>query len=82
MSNRSPPPRTAARQGSLPSLDPLPDDVAATTEGRAQELWIERLRHALAARSPQARDIAEEALRIWPASPELLLLAALLLWRI
>ena len=77
MSNRSPPPRTAARQDSLPSLDSLPDDVATTSGGRAQELWIERLRHALAARSPQARDIAEEALRIWPASPELLLLAAL-----
>ncbi|MGI4939714.1 MAG: SNF2-related protein, partial [Janthinobacterium lividum] len=77
MSNRSPPPRTAFRQDSPPSFDPLPNDLAAATGDQGQELSIDRLRHALAARSPQARDIAEEALRIWPASPELLLLAAL-----
>ncbi len=75
MSNRSPPPRTAARQDSPPGFDPLLNDVA--TGERRQELWIDHLRHALAAQSPQARDIAEEALRAWPANPELLLLAAL-----
>ncbi len=77
MSNRSPPPRTAARQDTLPIFDPLPNDVAAATGERGQQLWVDRLRRALGARSPEARDIAEEALRAWPASPELLLLAAL-----
>ena len=82
MSNRNPPPRDAARQDVLPNFDPLPNDVAAKAGGaeagdRGRELWIDRLRQALGARSSEARDIAEEALRAWPASPELLLLAAL-----
>ena len=44
---------------------------------QGQELWANRVRQALAERSPQAREVAEEALRAWPASQELLLLAAL-----
>ena len=38
---------------------------------------IDRLRDALAAGSPQVREVSEEALRFWPVDPELLLLAAL-----
>ncbi len=77
MSNRSPPPRDAARQDVLPGFGPSPDDVAANDGDQGQEFWVDRLRQALAEQSPQARDIAEEALRAWPASQELLLLAAL-----
>ena len=77
MSNRSPPPRNVARQDVLPGLGPSPDNVAAKTENQGQEFWADCLRQALAERSPQARDVAEEALRAWPASQELLLLAAL-----
>ncbi len=75
MNNRSAPPRDAAGQGVPPGFELTPDDTAGA--GRAQELWAGRLRQALAARSPQARDVAEEALRAFPADPELLLLAAL-----
>ena len=77
MSNRSPPPRDAARQAVLPGLGPSPNDVAVEAGDQGEELWADCLRQALAERSPQARDIAEEAVRAWPASRELLLLAAL-----
>ncbi len=77
MSNRSPPPRHAARQDVLPGFDPLSGDVAAEAGDQGQELWADRVRRALAERSPHAREVAEEALRAWPASRELLLLAAL-----
>ncbi len=77
MSNRSPPPRDTARQALLPGLGPLPDDVPAEAGDQGEGIWVGRLRQALADRSPQVRDIAEEALRAWPASRELLLLAAL-----
>jgi len=77
MSNRSPSPGNAARRAALPGLGPSPDDMAAGAGDQGQQLWIDRLRQALAERSPQARDIAEETLHAWPASPELLLLAAL-----
>jgi len=77
MSNQSPPPRDAARQAVLPGLGPSPDDMTAEAGKQGQELWVDHLRYALAERSSQARDIAEEALHAWPASPELLLLAAL-----
>ncbi len=77
MSNRSPPPGNAARRAVLPGLGPSPDEVAAGDGDQGQQLWIDRLRQALAERSSQALDIAEEALHAWPASPELLLLAAL-----
>ncbi len=77
MSNRSPSPGNAARRAVLPGLGPSPDDVAAEVGDQGQQIWIDRLRQALAERSSQALDIAEEALHAWPASPELLLLAAL-----
>ncbi len=76
MSNRSPPPGNPAKRAVLPGLGPSPDDVAAEA-GQGQQLWIDHLRQALAERSSQALDMAEEALHAWPASPELLLLAAL-----
>ncbi len=76
MSNRSPPPGNAGRRAVLPGLGPSPDDVVAKA-GEGQQLWIDHLRQALAERSSQALDMAEEALHAWPASPELLLLAAL-----
>jgi len=76
MSNRSPPPGNAGRRAVLPGPGPSPDDVVAEA-GQGQQLWIDHLRKALAERSSQALDMAEEALHAWPASPELLLLAAL-----
>jgi superfamily II DNA or RNA helicase len=39
-------------------------------------VWVDRVRAALAARSIEAPDVAEQALLIWPIDPELLLLAA------
>ena len=59
----------------VPGLAAHPERPCAETGGRAW--WIERLRDALASRSPQVREVAEEGLRFWPADPELLLLAAL-----
>src|SRR5580704_10171745 len=40
-------------------------------------VWVDRVRAALAARSPDAADIVAEALRACPGHDELLLLAAL-----
>ncbi len=77
MSNRSPPPGNADRRAVLPGLGPSLDDMAAEAGDPGQQIWIDRLRQALAERSSQALDIAEEALHAWPASPELLLLSAL-----
>ena len=59
----------------LPDIDPGPEDEF--WEGADPGLWAERLRDALAERSPEMRGIAEQALRTCPADPELLLLAAL-----
>ena len=71
MSSRSPPPRDAAKQDVLPGFGPMPDDVAAGAGDQGQELWADRVRQALAERSPHAHEVAEEALRAWPASREL-----------
>jgi hypothetical protein len=71
----SPAPRTIRRQAVLPLIDPPPDEPAAEPAGR--DVWIARVRQALAARSSQALEFVEEALRAWPIDPELLLLAAL-----
>jgi len=62
MSDRSPPPRDAARHAVLPGLGASPDDGTAEAGKQGQELWVDRLRYALAERFAQARDIAEEAL--------------------
>ncbi|MGH7070864.1 MAG: hypothetical protein ACREFO_12725, partial [Acetobacteraceae bacterium] len=43
----------------------------------ARQSWADRVRHALAARSSEARGLVEQALRACPNDPELLLLAAL-----
>ncbi len=81
MSNRSPPPRDPARQSVLPGLGSSPAKSPAgmtvAAEDRSQEVWVDRLRLALAERSAEARGIAEEALRAGLVNPELLLLAAL-----
>ncbi len=53
----------------------MPD--ATVSEPAGQEFWVGRVREALTARSSQAAEFAEEALRACPADPELLLLAAL-----
>lgn len=68
-------PHDPAAQSHLPGLDLPADPPPATPPG--PELWHNRLRDALAERSSQALDIAEEGLRAWPTDPELLLLAAL-----
>ena len=46
-------------------------------DGADPGLWFERLRDAMAERSPEARGVAEQAVRACPTDPELLLLAAL-----
>ena len=46
-------------------------------DGADPVLWAERLRDALAGRSPDTRGVAEQAVRACPTDPELLLLAAL-----
>lgn len=58
-----------------PVPDPLPDRPIA--EPASQADWTCVLRDVLAARSSDAVDLAEEALRAWPTDPEILLLAAL-----
>jgi hypothetical protein len=70
-----PPPDVPSRHARLPGLDPRSDRPAADLRGR--DLRVEHLRHALASRSSQALEIAEEGLRSWPADPEMLLFAAL-----
>ena len=75
MSNRNPSVRSPARQDLLPGIDPRPDPPAVGGGGR--DFWVDHVRAALATRSSQALDIAEEGLRAWPGDPEMLLLAAL-----
>jgi len=67
--------RGPAGQAPLPGFDTGRDDASAGAQG--QEVWASHVRDALAARSAQALDIAEESLCAFPADPELLLLAAL-----
>lgn len=68
-------PGAPGKQGGFPGLDPRAGQPAAEPPGR--DVWIGRLRDALAARSSQVLEVAEEGLRAWPADPEMLLLAAL-----
>ena len=74
MSRQSPGPREATGQSRLSVLDLPSARPDASVSGRA---FCAHLRNALAARSPEARDIAEAALRALPADPEVLLLASL-----
>ena len=67
--------RGPAGQAPLPGFDTGRDDASAAAQ--SQEVWASHVRDALAARSAQALDIAEESLCAFPADPELLLLAAL-----
>ena len=74
MSGRGAAPRGPAIEDALLGFDPRPDTLA---RDRDQAFWTAHLRAALAERFSQAPGIAAEALRAWPADPELLLLAAL-----
>ncbi len=74
LSGRSAAPRGPAIEDALLGFDPRPDTLA---RDRDQAFWTAHLRAALAERFSQAPGIAAEALRAWPADPELLLLAAL-----
>jgi superfamily II DNA or RNA helicase len=60
---------------------PSPQLETATTESADQSLdrdaWSNRLRSALAERSPLAHQLAEEGLQAWPTDPQMLTLAAL-----
>ena len=72
--------REPARQGSagqsrLSGAAPPPDQPAA--EELTHGEWADRIRVALAQRSAHALQVAEDALRAWPADAEILLLAAL-----
>lgn len=75
VSTLGPSPRGHVGQALLPGIDPRPDQPAAERPGR--DFWTGRLRAALASRSAQALEVAEEGLRAWPVDPEMLLLAAL-----
>ncbi len=68
-------PHGTKRQAVLPLVDPRPDRPAVEPVG--PDFWHGRVRQALADRSSQAVEFADEGLRAWPADPELLLLAAL-----
>jgi superfamily II DNA or RNA helicase len=67
--------RDYSKQAELPGFDPGP--VRPISESSDRNLWVGRLRGALAERGPEALDIAEEAARACPGDPEVLLLAAL-----
>ena len=67
-------PRARGAQAVLTRPNPPGDQPS---KPRRREFWVRRLRDALAARSSQAFDVAEEGLRLWPADPEILMLAAL-----
>ncbi len=75
MSNQGPFLRGPAGQAPLPGFATGTGDADAGAP--SQELWASHVRDALGARSAQALATAEEALRVFPADPELLLLAAL-----
>jgi len=75
VSSRGPSLRRPAGQDALRRLDAQLDRRAAGAHG--PEVWISAVRKALAARSPEAFDIAEQGLRAFPADPELMLIAAL-----
>ena len=51
----------------LPDIDPGLEDEG--WDGAEPDLWVERLRDALAERSPEIRGIAEQALRACPTDP-------------
>ena len=70
-----PSPDVPRPQAQLPGLDLRTDRSATDLRGR--ESHIDNLRLALASRSPQALEVAEEGLRTCPSDPEMLLLAAL-----
>ena len=59
--------RRASEQALLQVIDPGPDDKSL--DGAIPALWAERLRDALAGRSPDARRVAEKSAvppGVWP----------------
>ena len=75
MRGEGPTGRGVGEQALLQVIDPGPEDESL--DGADPGLWVERLRDAMAERSPDARGVAEQAVRACPTDPELLLLAAL-----
>ena len=67
--------RDHTKQAELPGCDRGP--VRPPSERSDRNLWVGRLRGALAERAPEALGIAEDAVRACPGEPEVLLLAAL-----
>ena len=67
----------AAEQISLPGLEIAEPELPPLLDEGKRAVHVRRLRDALEQRAPAASAIAEEALRICPGDPELLLLAAL-----
>jgi superfamily II DNA or RNA helicase len=63
------------KQAPLPGLETGATEPAGERAGR--NIWIGRLRDALAEQSPQAHQLAEEGVQAWPTDPEVLMLAAL-----
>ena len=57
----------------LSGIDTHQPDAERPTRG----VWADRIRVALAQRSPHVFDVVEDALRAWPTDAEILLLAAL-----
>ncbi len=71
-------PRAPLGTGRHAVLPPAgPRQATPSAEPGGPDVWIGRVRQALAARSSLAVEFAEEALLVWPVDPELLLLAAL-----
>ena len=67
--------RAGVEQSRLPGLTPPAGQPGAERSTRGY--WADRIRVALAQRSPDVFQIAEDALQAWPADAEILLLAAL-----
>ncbi|WP_428485602.1 DEAD/DEAH box helicase [Rhodopila sp.] len=64
-------------RGSQPLLPNLDADPTTADANAGSDMWVVRLRDLLAERSPQVVEAAEEALRVHPVDPEILLLASL-----
>ena len=75
VNSRASAPRGAVEHARSSGIDQPLDhpEVQRPTRG----FWADRIRVALAKRSPQAFQVAEDALQSWPADAEILLLAAL-----
>jgi superfamily II DNA or RNA helicase len=68
-------PRGAVEQSRLPGIDQ--PHVQSKVERPTRGFWADRIRVALAKRSPHVFQVAEDALQAWPSDADILLLAAL-----